>query len=370
MQAATLTCRIDFRAAVLLSSAHPRQFPAAAPRGVRCMSAGAGEGKRKMVRIGTHNGAFHCDEAFGCFMLRQTAGFRDAEVVRSRDPEVLKELDVVIDVGGVYDASAQRFDHHQKGFTEVFGHGFTTKLSSAGLVYKHYGKEIVRDLLGLPADSPNLDKVYLAVYKNFVEGLDAIDNGIMQYPGDEPARYISNTGLSSRVGRLNPRWNEDNNDGIAMERFLKAVELTGVEFKECVDFVGNCWLPARVYVEEAINGRHKLDPSGEIIALSTSCPWKEHLYEIEDEMKIEKPIKFCLFEQTGGGGWRVQAVSVAPSSFENRKSLPWRGLRDDALSEASSIPGGVFVHMGGFIGGNKTYEGALEMAKKALTLEE
>lgn len=67
------------------------------------------------------------------------------------------------------------------------------------------GKEIVRDLLGLPADSPNLDKVYLAVYKNFVEGLDAIDNGIMQYPGDEPARHISNTGLSSRVGRLNPR---------------------------------------------------------------------------------------------------------------------------------------------------------------------
>lgn len=58
-----------------------------------------------------------------------------------------------------------------------------------------------------------------------------------------------------------------------MERFLKAVELTGVEFKECVDFVGNCWLPARVYVEEAINGRHKLDPSGEIIALSTVRPF-------------------------------------------------------------------------------------------------
>jgi uncharacterized UPF0160 family protein len=28
-----------------------------------------------------------------------------------------------------------------------------------------------------------------------------------------------------------------------------------------------------------------------------SCPWKEHLYEIEEEMKIETPIKFCLFEQ-------------------------------------------------------------------------
>lgn len=43
-----------------------------------------------MVKIGTHSGTFHCDEAMGVFMLRQTAQFADAEVVRSRDPEVLK----------------------------------------------------------------------------------------------------------------------------------------------------------------------------------------------------------------------------------------------------------------------------------------
>jgi uncharacterized UPF0160 family protein len=36
-------------------------------------------------------------------------------------------------------SDAKRFDHHQKEFAEVFGHGFVTKLSSAGLVYKHYG---------------------------------------------------------------------------------------------------------------------------------------------------------------------------------------------------------------------------------------
>ncbi len=57
--------------------------------------------KRTMpLRIGTHSGTFHCDEALGCWMLRQTAKFRDAEIVRTRDPEVLKDLDVVIDVGG------------------------------------------------------------------------------------------------------------------------------------------------------------------------------------------------------------------------------------------------------------------------------
>ena len=64
--------------------------------------------------------------------------------------------------------------------------------------------------------------------------------------------------------------------------------------------------------------------------------------------------------------WRVQAVGVAPDRFESRKALPWRGMRDDELSAETGIPGCVFVHMSGFIGGNKTYEGALEMARAAL----
>lgn len=102
--------------------------------------------------IGTHNGTFHCDEALAVFLLRQTNTFRDAgkvilysrnsysyfplDLTRSRDPDVLGKCDVVVDVGAVYDEVALRFDHHQRGFTEVFGHGFETKLSSAGLIYK------------------------------------------------------------------------------------------------------------------------------------------------------------------------------------------------------------------------------------------
>ena len=54
-------------------------------------------------RIGTHSGTFHCDEALGCFLLQQTLKFRDSDIIRTRDPSVLQELDVVIDVGGEYD---------------------------------------------------------------------------------------------------------------------------------------------------------------------------------------------------------------------------------------------------------------------------
>ncbi|EPS63763.1 hypothetical protein M569_11020, partial [Genlisea aurea] len=87
-------------------------------------------------QVGTHNGSFHCDEALGCFMIRLTQKFAGAHIVRTRDPEVLQSLDAVLDVGGVYDPEKDRYDHHQNGFQEVFGYGFTTKLSSAGLVYK------------------------------------------------------------------------------------------------------------------------------------------------------------------------------------------------------------------------------------------
>jgi uncharacterized UPF0160 family protein len=58
--------------------------------------------------------------------------FADCNIVRSRDPAALDDCDVVIDVGGVYEPERSRFDHHQRDFAEVFGHGFNTKLSSAG----------------------------------------------------------------------------------------------------------------------------------------------------------------------------------------------------------------------------------------------
>jgi uncharacterized UPF0160 family protein len=59
------------------------------------------------------------------------------DLKRTRDPAILDSCDIVVDVGAVYDETKQRFDHHQRGFVHVFEHGFNTKLSSAGLVYKY-----------------------------------------------------------------------------------------------------------------------------------------------------------------------------------------------------------------------------------------
>ena len=55
--------------------------------------------------------------------------------------------------------------------------GYSTKLSSAGLVYKHFGRGVIASQLGQPEESPDVETVYLAVYKHFMEAIDGIDNG-------------------------------------------------------------------------------------------------------------------------------------------------------------------------------------------------
>ena len=65
-------------------------------------------------KIGTHNGKFHCDEVLACYMLKVLPEYREATIVRSRDPQVLDECDIVVDVGAVYDHDKLRYDHHQR----------------------------------------------------------------------------------------------------------------------------------------------------------------------------------------------------------------------------------------------------------------
>ncbi|KAG7493499.1 hypothetical protein JOB18_009987 [Solea senegalensis] len=320
-------------------------------------------------KIGTHNGSFHCDEVLACFFLRQLPEYKDAEIVRTRDPVQLAECDVVVDVGGEFDPKKHRYDHHQRTFSETF-HSlcpektWVTKLSSAGLVYLHFGHQLLSQLTQLKEGDRQLEVLYDKLYENFVEEVDAIDNGISQYDGE--ARYAISSTLSARVGHLNPRWNSKSQD--TEEGFKKAIKMVGEEFLDRLDFYQSSWLPARVVVEEAIEQRHQVDPSGEIVLFAKGgCPWKEHLFALENELQVDMPIKFVLYPDQNGQ-WRVQCVPAGLNTFQNRLSLleEWRGVRDDALSKLSGIEGCIFVHAGGFIGGNKTQEGALEMARRTL----
>jgi len=320
------------------------------------------------ITIGTHDGTFHCDEVLACWMLKQLPKYKRAEILRSRDATKLSHCDIVVDVGGVYDPQANRFDHHQRSFSGTMKSlgslDFNTKLSSAGLVYLHLGKEVLSEVSEIPLDDPSMPRLYEKVYEKFIEEIDAIDNGIDQYDGSP--RYQITTTLSSRVGGLNPPWNVKDPD--VQGAFEKAMEVCGAELLDRITYYKESWWPARKLVEEAIADRFELDPTGEIIMFhSSGCPWKEHLFDIEIEKNLKPQIKFVLYLDQHHH-YRVQCVPKKLGSFENRLSLleQWRGLREEALSSKSGIPGCIFVHANGFIGGNRTFEGALKMAKTSL----
>ena len=82
-------------------------------------------------------------------LSNHTKKYKNAKIIRSRNPDVLKDCDILVDVGATFDVNKNRFDHHQKSFNEYFDNNDPekiTKLSSAGLIYKYFGKEIIQDI--------------------------------------------------------------------------------------------------------------------------------------------------------------------------------------------------------------------------------
>jgi uncharacterized UPF0160 family protein len=342
--------------------------------------------------IGTHNGHFHADEALAVYMLRLLPEYASASLVRTRDPALLETCHTVVDVGGEYDVSKNRYDHHQRSFDTAFPE-HQTKLSSAGLVYMHFGKAIIAQHTKLPLDHPDVELLYRKLYDDFIEAVDANDNGISKYDGSklqeagiEQKFKDSGVTLASLVNDLN------HDDPLALDtasratpeqpqaeedyRFAQASKLMGTSFLRKLHGAATAWLPARSVVKQAFDSRQTAHPSGQLMVLPRAgIPWKEHLYNIEDEAKLTEAQKILYViypeKEEPGSKWRIQAVSKDFSSFENRKSLPepWRGVRDeelDALLGDSVEPGAVFVHASGFIGGHKTEAGVRAMASLAL----
>jgi len=319
------------------------------------------------VTIVTHSGAFHCDEVLACCMLKALAKYRDAPIVRTRNEAIIKQGTIAVDVGGTYNAETLRFDHHQRGFTEVMGGEFKTKLSSAGLVYKHFGKEVLEALQpGLSTE--HLNVVYAKVYSGFVEHIDGIDNGVEAFEGGVKNYSVSTT-LSARVGTFNPQWNDDGDSASGekheMERFKQAMLMVAGEFSSYVFGLVESWLPARRIVEAAAAQRNSVHSSGKIVRLERACPWKDHVPSVEAALGLGAWFLYVLYDD-GSGVWRVQAVEL--EGFTSRKALPerLRGLRDAELAQVSGVADAVFVHASGFIGGAKSYQGALKLAELGL----
>lgn len=318
--------------------------------------------------IATHHGTFHADEVMACVMLKCLPEYAATPILRTRNQAEIEKASVVVDVGGTYEPEKHRYDHHQKTFTSTYSEAYPDiKLSSAGLVFKHFGASVIESLCG-PLEAKIMTKMVSKTYDSLIRELDAIDNGVEIA---EVPRYRFVTHLAARVGRLNPSWQDPNTPDVENARFKEATVVAAKELCDIILGYCNGWLPAYTIVEAALTARHKVHASGEIMKLPRFCPWQEHLFDLEADSESHRvPLTKYVIFQDSRGGWRVQAVPKVRGSFENRLALPkaWCGLRDKDLSDVSGIPGCVFVHAAGFIGGHTTEEGALEMAAKALAL--
>jgi uncharacterized UPF0160 family protein len=230
-------------------------------------------------------------------MLRLLPTYENSIVIRSRDPEKLLKCSIIVDVGAKYEPERNLFDHHQREFTGVLS-GYNTKLSSAGLIYKHFGKEIIKHVCQIQSEKSTIDDklvdiLYHRLYQGFIEHIDAIDNGIPV--SDTPPKYHISTTLSNRVGDLNPAWNQPQSNEIYSEQFKTAMELTCSEFLSRLNSLYTIWWPARSIVENCLNSRFTVHSSGKIAVLDQFCPWKDHLFELESEVGVCITNKYIVY---------------------------------------------------------------------------
>lgn len=307
--------------------------------------------------IVTHSGKFHADDAWAVAVLKIL--FPQAQVVRTRDAATIEAADFAVDVGGIWDAPAGRFDHHQKGFAGARPTG--VPYASAGLVWKEFGARCV-SALALAHTGQQISE------RTAVEMAHSIDADVVQYLDLSDVGAAKNApgsyGLSAVVSGFNPNWLDEQRlgygeatDAYRLSQFQRAVALltdvmiNGVKYR-----VGGF-----LSVEQVRQGEVLED--GKVLFLKNGAvPWSQ---VVRTEMpKVLFVISYSIAEQRH----IIHTVPVSPDSFKARADLPapWAGLRDADLAAVTGVPDAGFCHNGRFIASAKSYEGIRTMASLAL----
>lgn len=307
--------------------------------------------------IVTHGGKFHADDAWAVAVIKVL--HPEATLVRTRDPAIIETGDVVIDVGGIWDPAAGRFDHHQKGFSGARPTG--VPYASAGLVWREHGARCVAVLAQQHADRRlSLDaaqNIAHAIDVDIVQYLDLADVGAAK---NAPGGY----GLSAVVSGYNPNWMDEERlgygeaaDAHRLRQFEKATAfLTDVMANAVKYRVGAALAVEQVRAAETLE-------DGRLLYLSNGAlPWT-------GVVRKEMPrVLFVISHNLSEQRYMLHTVPASADSFEARADLPaaWAGLRDADLAAVTGVPDAGFCHNGRFIAAAKSYEGIHAMALQAL----
>lgn len=280
--------------------------------------------------FGTHDGSFHADEVTACSLLLVFNRIDRDKIRRTRDLDILAKCEFVCDVGGVYDPSLKRFDHHQATYRGT--------MSSAGMV-----------LLYLK-DSGSLEPhLYEHFNRSLVLGIDAHDNGVAKLE-------MGMTTFSQVVSNFLP---------IEYDASMEEMEKT---FFTAVDFVvGHLQrMKTRIAYTHACQAivKETMFKAEQALVFKDSLPWMDNFFELGGEIH---PAQFVLMP--AGDHWKLRGIPPSMSErMKVRKPLPesWAGLRDEELQKVTGIPGAIFCHKGRFISIWRTKEDALKALHLAL----
>lgn len=284
--------------------------------------------------IATHNGKFHADDVFGVALL--TSLFPQAQVIRTRDQSVLDSADIVLDVGGVYDVEAQRFDHHQRS-SGARENGIL--YSAFGLLWQHYG----------PQFCDGDDAVWQKIDSRLVKAIDAVDNGQDLFTVSQ--FRTAPLDISAVLGLFNPISDSEDFDS----QFLLAVELARTLLTRFKEKYTHTLAAEREFIAAYEAGSDK-----RFVVLDKFIP--------HGGVSTAQPeLLFTVFPGATGN-WTLQTVKPEGSQFGSRKELPqsWRGLNGAELAEVTGVPDAVFCHKAGFICAAESKTGVLSLLELAL----
>lgn len=299
-----------------------------------------------ITHLVTHSGGFHADELLSSVVL--TRLFPQADLLRSRDKQwITPSVDkVIFDVGGIFDAEAQIFDHHQRpGPMREDDQPF----SSFGLIWAQYGRDYLASM-DVPADG--IEAIHSTFDTKFVLPIDLLDNGAMEPSIAGPLSIMT---LPALLGSLKPVF--DNTSPTADDDAFFAALPIARSFIEAQ--IRNLAAKARSknIVLEAIT---KAGTSA-ILELPMGMPYRSALEQTEADHTL-----FVVHPR--GGDWTINGIKLSNDTFEQRADLPeaWAGLTDAALEEASGIKGAKFCHNARFIAVADSRDAILKMAAIAV----
>ncbi len=292
----------------------------------------------KAIKIATHNKHFHPDDVFAVATLSLIIN-KPFEIIRTRNPLIIKDADYVVDIGGEYDEERNRFDHHQSGGAGTRENGIP--YASFGLVWKKYGNLICGS-----------EETAQLIEKRIVEPTDAEDSGVAIikpiFEGVYPYSYFR------AIYSLNPTWKERDKD--CDKLFREAMESAKKVILREIEILRH-FIEGRKFVEKS----YEVAEDKRFIILDKEYSWKEVMNKYKEPLFVIEP----NFEE---GQWKIVAVRDDINSFKNRKDLPekWGGKKDQELASETGVSDAVFCHKNLFIAATRSKEGAIKLVNLAI----